>query len=144
MSWPRSYNLLEESLSEGFLIAEDRHYWTPNSSKDHPYRQIASHKFRNVTRKRELIIFLYLLDGRGSIPGRGKGYFPVASVQNSSDTHPPSYPMGTVGPFPGVKRVRGVTLTTYPRLVPRSRMSITYTSSLPWRLHGGSGTILPS
>jgi len=37
---------------------------------------------------------------------------------------------------PGVKRGRGVTLTTHPYLVPRSWMSRSYTSSPPKRLHG--------
>jgi hypothetical protein len=37
---------------------------------------------------------------------------------------------------PGVKRGRGVTLTTHPHLVPRSRMSRSYTFSPPKRLHG--------
>jgi hypothetical protein len=36
---------------------------------------------------------------------------------------------------PGVKRGRGVTLTTHPHLVPRSRMSTSYRSSPPKRLH---------
>jgi hypothetical protein len=33
---------------------------------------------------------------------------------------PASYPMGTGGPFPGVKHIWDVTLTTHPHLVPRS------------------------
>jgi hypothetical protein len=37
--------------------------------------------------------------------------------------------MGTKGTSPGVKRGRDVTLTTHPHLVPRSRMSRSYTSS---------------
>jgi hypothetical protein len=36
----------------------------------------------------------------------------------------------------GLKRGRGVTLTTHPHLVPRSRMSRIYTSSPSKRLHG--------
>jgi hypothetical protein len=36
---------------------------------------------------------------------------------------------------PGVKRGRGVTLTTHPHLVPRLRMSRSYTSSSPVCLH---------
>jgi hypothetical protein len=39
--------------------------------------------------------------------------------QTSSDAHLASYPMGTGGPFPGVKRGRGVTLATHLHLVPR-------------------------
>jgi hypothetical protein len=37
---------------------------------------------------------------------------------------------------PGIKRGRGVMLTTNPHLVPRLRMSRSYTSSPPRRLHG--------
>jgi hypothetical protein len=39
---------------------------------------------------------------------------PLACVQTISEAHPASYPKGAWGPFPGVKRGRGVTLTTYP------------------------------
>jgi hypothetical protein len=42
---------------------------------------------------------------------------------------------------PGVKRGRGLTLTTHTLLVPRSRMCRSYAFP-PWRLHGGSGTAL--
>jgi hypothetical protein len=44
--------------------------------------------------------------------------------------------------FPGGKRGRGLTLTIYPHLVPRSRMSRTCSSFAPCRLRGGSGTTL--
>jgi hypothetical protein len=37
---------------------------------------------------------------------------------------------------PGEKRGRGVMLTTHPHLVPRLRMSRSYTSSPPWSHHG--------
>jgi hypothetical protein len=43
---------------------------------------------------------------------------------------------------PGVKRGSGVTLTTHPHLVPRSRMSRSYTSSPPKRFVVCSGTAL--
>jgi hypothetical protein len=46
--------------------------------------------------------------------------FLVASVQTGSGAHPASCPVGTGGPFPGVKRGRGVTLTTNLDLVPKS------------------------
>jgi hypothetical protein len=36
--------------------------------------------------------------------------------------------VGTAGRYPGVKRGRGVTLTTHPHLVARSWMSRSYTS----------------
>jgi hypothetical protein len=50
--------------------------------------------------------------------------------------------MGSGGPYPGVKRGRGVTLTTYHHLVLRSRMSTWYTYSLPSDSMACSGTAL--
>jgi hypothetical protein len=41
-------------------------------------------------------------------------------VQTGSGAHPASCTMGTGVLSPGVKRERGVTLTTHPHLVPRS------------------------
>jgi hypothetical protein len=74
---------------------------------------------------------------RGSIPGRGERIFLLASV---------SWPaLGSINPpvkwvpgfiTPELKSGRGVTLTTHLHLVPRSRMSRSYTSSSPKRLHG--------
>jgi hypothetical protein len=55
--------------------------------------------------------------------------YPLTCVQTGSGAHPASCTMGTGGPFPGAKRGRGVTLTTHPHVVPRSRMSRSYTSS---------------
>jgi hypothetical protein len=49
-------------------------------------------------------------------------------VQIGSEAHPASYPVGTGGPFQRVKGGRGVTLTTHPHLMPRSRMTRSYTS----------------
>jgi hypothetical protein len=43
--------------------------------------------------------------------------------------------------FPGVKLGRGVTLTIHPHLVPRSRMTWSYISSPPWRLHSIAGQL---
>jgi hypothetical protein len=57
---------------------------------------------------------------RGSIPGRGKGFFlyPV-SIPALGPTQPPvQWVPGVISP--GIKRGRGVTLTTHPHLVPRS------------------------
>jgi hypothetical protein len=73
----------------------------------------------------------YRLDDRGSTPGKGKAFFfSSLCVQTGSEARPASYPTGTGGPFPGVNRGRGVTLTTHPHLVPRSGMSSSCSSSL--------------
>jgi hypothetical protein len=50
-------------------------------------------------------------------------------VQTGPEAHPASCTMDTGGPFPGAKRGQGVTLTTQPHPVSRSRMSRSYTSS---------------
>jgi hypothetical protein len=91
-----------------------------------------------------IIIIILLQTGRpGFDPLQRQINLPLACVQTSSEDHPASYPMGTEDSFPGVKRGRGMTLTTHPHLVPRSRMSRSYIFSLPWRLHGGRGTAFP-
>jgi hypothetical protein len=77
------------------------------------------------------IVTDYTLDDWGSIPSRGKGFSSSLCVQTSSEAHTASCPMGTGGPFPGVKRGRGATLTTHPHVVLRLRMSRSYASSPP-------------
>jgi hypothetical protein len=55
----------------------------------------------------------------GSIPGRGKRiFYSNLCVQTGSGAHPASCTMGNGSSLPGVKRSRGVMLTTYPLLVP--------------------------
>jgi hypothetical protein len=74
----------------------------------------------------------YGLDDRAigvSIPGRGKIIFPLAPVQDRlwGTTQPRvQWVLGVLSP--GLKRGRGVTLTSHPRLVLRLRMSRIYTS----------------
>jgi hypothetical protein len=48
----------------------------------------------------------------------------------------------TLGPFPGVKRGQGVTLTTYSHIMQRSRMNRSYISSPPWSLYGVATALL--
>jgi hypothetical protein len=64
-------------------------------------------------------------------PAGAKDFSSNLCVQTGSEAHAASSAMGTGGPFPGAKRGWGVTLTTHPHLVPRSRMSRSYTSSPP-------------
>jgi hypothetical protein len=40
------------------------------------------------------------LDARGSIPGRGKGFYLLRSVQTGSGAHSASFSMGTGSSFP--------------------------------------------
>jgi hypothetical protein len=56
-------------------------------------------------------------------------------------TQPPNT-MGTGRSFPGVKRGRGLTLTTHPHLVLRLKMNMGYASSPSYGLHSGIGTAL--
>jgi hypothetical protein len=73
---------------------------------------------------------------RGSIPGRGERLCPLISL--SRPALGPTQSLVQWVPevvSSGVKRGRGVILTTHDHLVPRSRMSRSYTSS-PKRLRG--------
>jgi hypothetical protein len=80
---------------------------------------------------------------RGSMSGRGGRIFPLASVSKPAlwPTQPPvQWVPGALSP--GLKRGRGMTLTTHPHLVPRSRTSRSYTSSPPSAFMACSGTSL--
>jgi hypothetical protein len=50
-------------------------------------------------------------------PTGAEDFLSSPCVQTGSEAHPASYPMGTGVLSPGVKRGRGVTLTTHPQLV---------------------------
>jgi hypothetical protein len=83
----------------------------------------------------------WLQTGRsGFDPRQRQRIFPLVSVSRPAlrPTQPPI--LWVLGSFPGLKRVRGVTLTTHP-YVPTSRMSRSYSSSPPRRLHGIAGEI---
>jgi hypothetical protein len=56
------------------------------------------------------------------VPAVAKEFSSDLCVQICSEDYKASYTLGTGGPFPGVKRGWGVTLTTHSHLVPRSRM----------------------
>jgi hypothetical protein len=72
----------------------------------------------------------YELDGRGSIPGKGKDFSLFHKVQTALEPH---YAVGIRGSTQGYSG-RGVKLTTHLHLVPRSRMMQLYLYS-PVRLH---------
>jgi hypothetical protein len=71
---------------------------------------------------------------------RRKDFSSSLCVQTGSGAHPASCTMGTGVLSPGLKRGRGVTLTTHLHLVSRSRMSRSYTSSPPSAFMACSGT----
>jgi hypothetical protein len=79
-----------------------------------------------------LILMLFIL----CYTGRGERIHSLASVSRPAlgPTQPPVL-------SPGVKRGRGVTLTTHPHVVPRTRMSMRYIFSFPWRLHSVAGRL---
>jgi hypothetical protein len=90
------------------------------------------------------IVSDYGLDDRASgfrSPAEAKHFSSSLCVQTGSGAHPASCTMGTGGPFSWRKRGRGVTLTTHPHLVPRSRMSRSYTSSPPSATKGVAGLL---
>jgi hypothetical protein len=81
---------------------------------------------------------VWLQTGRlGFDPRQRQRIFPLASASRPA-LGPTQSPVQWVpGVFsPGVKRGRGVMLTTHPHLVLRLRMSRSYTSSHPKCLHG--------
>jgi hypothetical protein len=71
---------------------------------------------------------------------RWKAFSCNLCVQTSSRAHPDSCTMGTGVLSPGVKRGRGVTLITHLHLVPRLRMSRSYTSCPPSAFVACTGT----
>jgi hypothetical protein len=97
--------------------------------------QIASSTTNCVSRSSSVsIVSDYGLDNRAMgvrSPAGAKDFSSILCVQTGSGAHPASCPMGTWVLSPGLKRGRGVTLTTPPHLVPRSGMSRSHTSSPP-------------
>jgi hypothetical protein len=75
-------------------------------------------------------------------PAEAKEFSSNFCVQTGSGAHPASCTIGTGVLSPGLKSGRGVTLTTHSHLVPRSRMSRSYTSSPPSVSVSLSGTAL--
>jgi hypothetical protein len=76
-------------------------------------------------------------------PAGAKDFSSNLCVQTGSGAHPASCPMGTGGPFPGVKARPGRDADHSLHLVPRSGMSRSYTSFPPSASMACSGTALP-
>jgi hypothetical protein len=75
-------------------------------------------------------------------PAEAKDFTCSLCVQTGSGAHPASCTMGTGVLSPGLNCGRGATLTTHPNLVPRSRMSRSYTYSPPSSFMVCGGTAL--
>jgi hypothetical protein len=91
------------------------------------------------------IVSGYRLDARRSTfdPRQKRNDFSSSlCIQTGSGAHPASCPMGTGGPFPGGKAILGRDADHAPLLVPRSRMSRSYSSSPPSASVACSGTAL--
>jgi hypothetical protein len=84
------------------------------------------------------IVSGYGLDDRATEvdPRQRRKDFPLTSVQTGSGAHLASCTMGTGGPFRGAKAQPGRDADHSPHLGRGSKMSRSYTSSLPKRLHG--------
>jgi hypothetical protein len=85
---------------------------------------------------------VWLRDGRSGFDPRQRQRIFLLAPASRPALRPTQPPIQWVPEVlsPGVKRGRGVTLTTHPYLVPRLRMSRSYTSSPPqappWRVAG--------
>jgi hypothetical protein len=100
-----------------------------------------------VSRVSSLVTILsgYGLDDRAiqvRSPAEAKGFLLLAFVLRPALGPTTHCTMGTRGPLPGLKRCWGVELTTHPHLVPRSRMSRSYTSAPPSSSMACSGAAL--
>jgi hypothetical protein len=100
-------------------------FWLYNS----PYEQInTAVETREIAPSKKKVNKLFQLFSKRADwlrAGRSGDRIPVGarfsvSVQTDPGAHPASYTMGS-GSFPGVESCRGVTLTTHPLLVPRSK-----------------------
>jgi hypothetical protein len=69
-------------------------------------------------------------------PARAKDFSSSLCVQTGSGAHPASCTMGTGGPFSGGKARHRRDADHSPHLLPRLRLSRSYTSSPPKRSHG--------
>jgi len=107
----RKYSLLATSFLMGSLsIGYSLHVLQP---KQCAYIICHACYMTRTSHPPGLITISYVLQiGRPRFDPGQKQKFPIALLP--AEAHPASYPMGTGGPLLGVKRGRGVTLTTHP------------------------------
>jgi hypothetical protein len=93
------HDLLNEKISilsrECIYVSYDSH-----NSLNKDYINLIYTRIRDTS---VCIVTYYGLDGRGSIPRRGKRFSLLHSFQTGSRANPASYTMGTGGSFPGGK-----------------------------------------
>jgi hypothetical protein len=107
--------------------------------KPHPPILVTKHKYLIILRDKEPSSSVSIVSDCGledraigvRSPAGANDFSSNLCVQTGSEVHPASCTLGTGGAFPGTKHGRGVTLTSHPHLVPRSRMSRSYTSCPP-------------
>jgi hypothetical protein len=127
-----SEGLLTETLPS--LLPSQQHFYT-----DLPQRYREGNCTLRSRCSSGSIVSNYGLDDRKigvRSPAGTKNFSSILCVQTGSGAHPASCPMGTGGPFPGGKARPRRDADHSPHLVPRSRMSRSYSSSLPKCLHG--------
>jgi hypothetical protein len=140
-------NLSQDSLSPGLKLNSGPPEYEAGALTTRPRRSAVNDVYSDNNRSRVAVsqCSVWLRTGRpgdrGSIPAGAKDFSSNLWVQIGSGSHPASCTVGTGGPFPGVNRCRGVTLTTHPHLVPRSRMSRSYTPLPPISTRACSGTV---
>jgi hypothetical protein len=123
--WPRTYETLFITVAS-FHVPPDSsfEFWFDNASWPEP-RKLSQYS-------------VWLRAGQSWFdPRQGQRIFLLAPASRPAlgPTQPPiQWVPGVLSA--GVKRGRGVTLTTHPHLVPRLIMSRSYTSSPPILIHG--------
>jgi hypothetical protein len=143
----RTFISAQEKTAPGFKSSKDRLTLLLGGKASGDYKTKPLMVYRSENQRalkaysKEHLPVVWLSNTTGWTTGvqslTGAGNFSSSPcVQTGSGAHPASYPIGTGGPFPGVKRSRGVTLATHPHLVPRLSMSRSNTSSPPLCLHG--------
>jgi hypothetical protein len=116
------------TLSSSLCRKTSRDVWSPCRLRLFFLSIMIDRRSRNSSGS---IVSDYGLDDRAigvRSPAGVKDFSSSPCFQTGSGAHPASCTMGT-----GVKSGRGVMLTTHARLLPRSRISRSYTSSLPKR-----------